>query len=247
MKKLFTALILQIAELFACFELYTPVYIPFEENVIHFNTKVSMFQYDSVLSGLTDGVGSIEIPEMVEKYCEDMQINENVCSVLYAPELGVLESIVRSSDNKDYLRTNLHGESDAAGVAFFDYRMDTHSTFKLIHGHNLGNEEGFAKFTQYFNKFTCNSIRPIYLMLDGVTYSYKVYSVCVIDVSKEALPSKLPTTYQQIKQFMRQMKDRSEILAIEPTSLDNLVIDTCWYGESGQEHNLHCIISAFRV
>lgn len=77
--------------------------------------------------------------------------NEDIIGWLYSEGTPINLPVVRSADNKDYLRRLVDGSQNSAGTLFVDYRNagDFSDSNTVIYGHNMKNREMFGTLSQY--------------------------------------------------------------------------------------------------
>ena len=176
-------------------------------------------------------------------------VNQDVKAVLRITGLDIYEPVIcNAQSNKQWLRTNIYGEPDIAGSIFLDCRSDVdRSAVKLIHGHNMKNGSMFGRVPELLEIEKCEDAPLIELLLETGVERYKVFSVMSVDASKEALPIEFLTDYDDLQSLGQDLLARSIVPGGFLDSLDFVILNTCWYGESGRARNLHCIVSACRV
>lgn len=179
---------------------------------------------------------------------EYQEVNSSVIGLLDIPDLNIFEPILEARDNKQWLRTNIYGEPDVAGAVFMDWRSNLQLTpVKLIHGHNMSDGTMFGRLPELLFYENCSDMPAIYLHTEQGTATYRVFSVISVDATEEALPVDPLAGVDEIRALQQALFKRSWVPGGNPETLDILTLNTCWYGESGNERNLHCIVSAARV
>lgn len=176
-------------------------------------------------------------------------INKDVYALLEIPELGIDEPVVGATEsNNQWLRTNIYGKYSVAGCVFLDYRCKLGvSPVTLIHGHNMKNGTMFGNLPDLLKLENCSDAPIIKLYTEAGWLEYEVFSVISVDSKEEALPVETLATEEDVVQIQEDLLSRSVVPGGEIHTSDLLVLNTCWYGESGVERNLHCIVSASRV
>lgn len=99
--------------------------------------------------------------------------------------------IVKSSDNKYYLKHNFNKESNGAGWIFADYRcsFDELSKNTIVYGHNRRNGTMFSNLSYFMNDDWNFENENSYFSFATETKSYKaeIFSVYMISASKLTL------------------------------------------------------------
>lgn len=176
-------------------------------------------------------------------------INDKVDMLLVIKDLGVSEPVVCNvKDNKEWLRTDITGVPNVAGTVFLDYRCNLDLCLtKLVHGHNMKNGTMFGPLPALLELESCNDAPTIQVVyLEGVA-TYEVCAVLSVNSKKETLPIDVLASVEDTQVMLEDLVARSLVPDGVIHSVDSLVLNTCWYGESGNERNLHCIVVATRV
>lgn len=175
-------------------------------------------------------------------------VNLDVCYIVDIPALSVREPVVSATkDNKQWLRTNIYGDSDIAGCVFLDYRCTSAlNSVKLIHGHNMKDGSMFGNLPTLLTITNCDEAPTINLYTKDGWLEYSVFSVLSIDSTKETLPLDALLSTNDVTEMSQDLLRRSLVPGGKIESEDILVLNTCWYGVSGIERNLHCIVAASR-
>lgn len=204
--------------------------------------------FGSIVSNVNTGL--LEQDEELQQKLSDWQeVNPDVVCLVVVDELDILEPVVQATDsNKQWLRVNIYGESDNDGVVFVDYRCDFNKTaIKMLHGHNMLDGKMFARLPELMNLESCVDAPLIKIVIEqGIAY-YQVYSIISINDTEEALPIDFMASYSETQEMVSSLLERSIVPDGEYHSMDTIVLNTCWYGESGQEHNLHCLVIGSRI
>lgn len=224
-----------------------------EENSIIDEEVRLPVQNSSALFGTTvNELGNLMLyrnVELEDKVSYWKSVNKDVCALLVCEELGIEEPVVQATkSNTQWLRTNIFGTSDVAGTIFLDVRCNVNEhAIKMIHGHNMQNGKMFAPLPQML-QYTSVADAPLFhLVYETGVADYQVYSVIAINTKEEALPLDRLNTKEQTELVVQDLLKRSCVPGGKITSLDTLVLNTCWYGKSGRDRNLHCIVVASRV
>lgn len=201
--------------------------------------------YSELIKELSSGSHS-ELENELQKW---KSVNSLVGAIIRIEEFGVCDPVLCNvENNKQWLRTNIYGESDLAGTIFLDYRCNLDSSsLKLIHGHNMKNGSMFGGLPNLLKLTSCSEAPILELFTDNGLEKYRVFSVMSVDSKKETIPVLQVASYSELKELGDDLLSRSQVPGGYIDSLDFLVLNTCWYGESGTERNLHCIVSACRI
>lgn len=187
--------------------------------------------------------------EHVKKIAEWRGINGDVVGYIEVSDFDISYPVLQGDTNKDYLRTNIYGEKDVAGCIFLDANYpDIYSPVKLIHGHHMANGTMFGKIPQMLEWETLDNAPHIYYTDDLGTKEFQIFSVFSVNSKEESLIVGQYLQFDDLAGYKAWYKDRSWVpVSSVPDGVELLMLDTCWYGESGREHFLHCIVVAARV
>lgn len=181
---------------------------------------------------------------------EEWQTINNKAEMLVTIDaLGVSEPVLCDvRDNKEWLRTDITGTANVCGTVFLDYRCNLDMCLtKLIHGHNMKNGTMFGPLPSLLTLKSCKDAPIIELTFAEGTATYEVCAVLSVNSKEETLPIDIFTTVEETEEMLKDLVSRSLVPDGVIHSVDSLVLNTCWYGESGAEHNLHCIVVATRI
>ena len=188
-----------------------------------------------------------------EQYAEQIsrwrEVNSDVIGYIDIPELGINYPVLQGVDNKQYLRTSIYNEYDVAGCIFLDANYpDIYSPVKLIHGHNMSNGTMFGKLPQMLKWETLDEAPHVFYTDDLGTKEFQIFSVFSVNAEEEGVIVSQYLLMDQLEAYKESYIERSWVPMSEiPDSTELLMLNTCWYGESGREHFLHCIVVAARV
>lgn len=210
-------------------------------------------QYSSALLGQLmyelSGVLSSPLTEEVRRDLEYWKgINPATEAIVEIPDYHVYEPVLQAQNNKQWLRTNIYGQPSLAGTVFFDARSNLAFTpVKMIHGHNTTDGTIFGRLPEMFELDSCSQAPTIYLHTQKGTAEYRVFSVMSVNSKEEAFPIDPFDNGEDMHKLIDDLLKRSIVPGGTPETYDLLVLNTCWYGESGSERNLHCVIACSRV
>ena len=176
-------------------------------------------------------------------------INEKVGLVVSIEDLGIEEPVLCNVlDNKEWLRTDITGTPNVCGTVFLDYRCDLDLCLtKLVHGHNMKDGTMFGPLPTLLELESCKDAPILELTYPEGTAKYEVCAVLSVNSKEETLPIDIFTTVTETEEMLKDLASRSLVPGGVIHSVDSLILNTCWYGESGREHNLHCIVVATRI
>lgn len=155
--------------------------------------------------------------------------------------------IMYSTDNSFYLSKTPSKEYSKAGSIFMDQQAGGKwGIMNLIHGHNMNNGSMFGDIANmmYEDYFNAHKIIQIY---DGKTLKeYTAFAAFSLDDRKESIPIYY-STMEEYKAKIKDYQSRSRVAGTVPESAnDFIILNTCWYGDSGTEKNSHAIIVGYR-
>lgn len=243
--KLVTLAVLLIVSLSSCSQ--EPTLTEPEHTISLPKTETSVL-YGEVVSDVQSALAK-EDEAFAQELKNWQEVNEDTCALVKIPELEIYEPVVAATvDNLQWLRTNIYGDYSVDGTAFLDVQCDIQSSpVKLIHGHNMKNGTMFGHLPEYLNIDSCEHAPDILLYTKDGLLKYSVFAVLSVNSKEEALPLDLLATGEDVNAMAEEFLDRSWVPGGEIISDDLLVLNTCWYGKSGTERNLHCLVVASRA
>lgn len=193
--------------------------------------------------------GAVPSEEISNKISEAREINEDVTGWIFVEEWGIDYPVLYSTDNKAYLRHNIYGEYDIAGCIYLDANYgDIRSPMKLIHGHNMKNKTMFGQLPQMLFWDTLDDAPLINYYDDMGMKTFQIFSVFSVDAKTESVIISEQANIEELLEIKKVYVERSWAPCSEiPSGTEMLMLNTCWYGLSGKEHFLHCIVVAARV
>lgn len=219
-----------------------------DSDVIALPKTRTSYEYGELLHDIQSIIAKQDI-ELADALYYWKSINSSVGAMIAIPEYDIYEPVlVSDSDNMQWLRTDIYGNYSYAGAVFLDFRCNfKDSPLKMIHGHNMLDDTMFSRIPEYIALDDCKNAPDITLYTESGELTYRVFSVISINSRDEALPIDNILTESQIDEMSREFLERSVVPGGEIESNDLLVLNTCWYGESGTEKDLHCIVVASRL
>lgn len=175
-------------------------------------------------------------------------INSSVYALIKIEEYDIYYPVIEATEsNSQWLRTDIFGNYSISGSVFLDVRSDPELTpIKLIHGHNMKDGSMFSNVPNYLTLSSCKDAPKIQLYSENGLFYYRVFAVLSVNSTEEAFPIESDVSFEDLDAIVSELKSRSLVPGGDPTSHDILLLNTCWYGESGTERNLHCIVAASR-
>lgn len=192
---------------------------------------------------------TFESMEYRRRVQEMQRVNSDVVGWITIPDLEIDYPVLYSTSNKTYLRTDINGEYDVHGCIYLDaFYGNIYSPIKLIHGHNMRDGTMFAKLPSMLKWETLDEA-PSILYYDSLGLKeFKVFSIFSVNSEEESVLVDEYTSLAELEDIIDGYAERSWVsCTYQPEGLETLMLNTCWYGESGQERHLHCIVVASRV
>lgn len=196
-----------------------------------------------------NNTGAKSQAEYAEKIAEWRAVNEDVVGYIDIPGFDISYPVLQGETNKTYLRTNIYKEKDNAGCIFLDSNYpDIYSPVKLIHGHHMSNGTMFGKLPDMLFYETLDDAPTIYYTDDLGTKQFEIFSVFSVNSEEESVIVSQYSMIDDMERYKQEYVERSWPASPGvPEGTELLMLNTCWYGFSGKEHNLHCIVVAARV
>lgn len=180
---------------------------------------------------------------------EAKEINSDVVGWINIEEFGISYPVLYSDDNKEYLRKNIEGNYDISGSIYLDANLpNIYSPIKLIHGHNMKNGTMFSELPMLFGYTSLDQAPLIYYYDELGLKVFKIFSIFSVNAEEESMIVSEFATLKEIEELKQGYYERSWVPISEmPEGLEMLLLNTCWYGKSGVERRLHCIVVACRI
>lgn len=187
---------------------------------------------------------SYEDEELMIKLDEYKKKNEDVVAWIRSEDFNIDNPVMYSEDDKKYLRTNWKGRYSQSGEIFLDKLCgDVNLPIKIVHGHNMNDGRYFSNLVKLLEYDSLDELSNIEYYDEFGLREYKIISVFSIDSKRETLSINPYPTMYELEELKNNYLSRSEVDITEvPKGVNMLILNTCWYGESGKEHNLHCIV-----
>lgn len=194
-------------------------------------------------------IGSTIPNDIVADMDAAKEINEDVAGWIRCEGLNIDYPVLFSTDNKKYLRTAIDGSYDVAGAIYLDANYGSvYSPMKLIHGHNMKDGSMFSALPKMLWWESLDDAPPIIYCDSLGMKTFKIFSVFSVDSTKESVIISEYTSLEELKTLKETYLNRSWVRCSGCTdSTELLMLNTCWYGTTGTEHNLHCIVVCERI
>lgn len=190
------------------------------------------------------------VPEDIARSIEDAKVlNRGVIGWIQVDGYAVDHPVLYSESDTKYIRTGINGEYDVRGCIYLDTRCgDRLAPIKMIHGHNMADGTMFSLLPEMLNLSDLVDA-PAIVYVDSQGYKeFLPISVYSVDTVHEGIRLDSWASLNDLIQLKSQFIRRSLVpVSKVPTGVELLILDTCWYGDSGTERNLHCIIVSVRV
>lgn len=185
--------------------------------------------------------------QLVEAYNVQKQKNNDTVGWIKISGTQVDYPIMYSSDNNYYLKRTPDKASSVYGSIFLDQQSNGQwGVFNLIHGHNMNNGSMFADIAKMMNPDYFNEHKTIQIYDGNTLKEYTAFCAFSLDDRKEGIPiqySSIEDYYAKLDHYMT----RSRVEGTYPKDCtDFVILNTCWYGDSGGEKNSHAIIIGYR-
>ena len=131
-----------------------------------------------------------------------LDINDDTVGFLTIPTIDgqpiIALPVVQANDNSKYLDRSFKGEQSRAGTLFMDWRnsfdrvrdhklVELNSENIIIYGHNMADESMFGKLKYYERNYDYYDSHPIIQLNSNYeTYTYKIFSVMIVDAKDES-------------------------------------------------------------
>lgn len=193
-------------------------------------------------------LSSAENKEYSDVFEEARSINNDTFGVIAIPSLDILEPVVTCNDNSEYLRRGIDGSYNKNGTSFLDANASTDSPIRLIHGHNMQNDIGFSHLVECLDYSVEELINTkIYFYEDFGLSEYRIFSVFTVESNGLEINVSRFATQEEVYEVADNFSNMSNILVESYDCGDIIVLNTCWYGDTGDLHDHHCIVAACKV
>ncbi len=172
-----------------------------EEIVDIYNTYLPINHEDIQVSTNDDGLPD-RYYELMDGAKKLLDINDDTVGFLTIPTIDgqpiIALPVVQANDNSKYLDRSFKGDQSRAGTLFMDWRnsfdrvrdhklVELNSENLIIYGHNMADESMFGKLKYYERNYDYYDSHPIIQLNSNYdTYTYKIFSVMIIDAKDES-------------------------------------------------------------
>lgn len=180
-------------------------------------------------------------------YNKYKSMNNDTVGWIRIPNTPINYPIMYNPDNTFYLYRTPEKVSSKSGSIFLDQQSGGKwGVMNLIHGHNMDNDTVFGPVHKYMYEDFYNS-HPYIEIYDGTHLKkYKVFSSFSIDGREEGIPINY-STLEEYQTKIQDYKNRARFPSESPDYMtDIIILNTCWYGDSGKEKFAHAIVCAYR-
>jgi len=218
--------------------IYILLILLFSGIIIYSTIKIAFYTKDTIETKeveeeLLDYIKTDEeTKEVIVDYNGLKQINSDMVAYLIINDTNISYPIVRGTNNDYYLDHNFKKNYNASGWLFADYtnKFDGTDNNIVIFGHSMKNKTMFGELSKLLKKdwYSNPDNLLIKLMIDDVTYTYKVFSMYIITAEDYYISTGIPSN--EFNGFVRILKERS-IVKLD-TNINNpkqiLTLSTCY-------------------
>ncbi len=137
------------------------------------------------------GIQAAELPEEVHPIMNlDLallqKVNEDVMGWIYIPDTDISYPLLRSEDNKEYLKLTWDLQNSVAGSIFLEHENSAElSDFNtIIYGHNMKNGSMFSQLHDYQDQAFADSHPYVYIVTEDKVIQYEIFSAYTADVNE---------------------------------------------------------------
>lgn len=177
------------------------------------------------------------------------QMNSDYVGYISIPDTNISYPIVQS-DNSYYLKHDFYQAENRHGAIFLDENCNMTDDILLIHGHHMKDGTMFGVLKNYKKEDFRDNHRLIYIDRGFGDEAYTVFSVFLIDFTKEKYfdYSKIPTNQTEKTTYLTQMKDYSiwfdqNVYNMDAPDGQMVLLSTCEYGSDDQR----LIVGAIKI
>ncbi len=183
------------------------------------------------------------------RFNDAKELNEDVIGWLSISDFNLEYPVLYSSDNTEYLRKGVDGEYSMSGSIYLDAQCTVSGTpLKLLHGHNMLDSSMFSTLPEMLNWESLDDAPLVDYYDELGLREYKIFSIYTLNSKEETILINNYETLDSLIDLKNSYLDKSLIPVTKvSSSVELLLLDTCWYGESGNEHFLHCIVVCERI
>ena len=148
------------------------------------------------------------------KHNELLKENKDYIGWIYVPETSISYPVVKSKDNKDYLRKAFDGSSSNSGSIFLDANCkDLLEEHPILYGHNMRDKSMFATLNSFVTDKDFVKEHPVFwFMTNDRICLYQVFSAHKCDPDDRDIFGSQTTDYRTRQRWMEavdKMKEKS--------------------------------------
>jgi len=210
------------------------------------NDKVNDIINESSDTDTTESLKEVDNPQYVSSYYQNynkiynelLNINDETIGWLTVNNTNVNYPVVQTKDNDYYLNHAYDKTKNIAGWIFVDFRnnLDDMDKNTIIYGHSgLKGNLMFSSLDKTLDKnwYENENNLNIYFSIKGKEYSFRIFSIYIIDVTSDYLDINFNDDANYIN-FINMIKNRSiNNFNVEVTTDDKiLTLSTCYKDDS---------------
>ncbi len=193
-----------------------------------------------------------EPPKSVEEQLSSInlkalqEVNKDVIGWIAVPGTPISYPLMRSKDNKEYLKKAWNGKHNLSGSIFLERLCSPDMTDQhtLIYGHNMLNTSFFSPLVKYKKKKFRNSNPYVYIVTEDKIYKYEIFSSYEADVNSITYQYEFSNSEKKEK-FIDHIVSSSDWKATERPDTDDLILtlSTCTNaGSSKVRRVVHAVL-----
>lgn len=160
------------------------------------------------------------------------KINGDIIGWLYGAGTSINYPVVQSSDNEDYLHTDIYGKYLYSGTLFADFRCGAVGSdqIHIIYGHTMKNGSMFGKLNRYKKQSYYEEHPVLYYLTPDQDYRIDLFAGLVIESTSEFYSPNFrsPEDFEAILKKIRAKSTFSSKVTV--TSDDHIVmLSSCDY------------------
>lgn len=176
------------------------------------------------------------------------KFNDSMLGWVSIPALGIDYPVMYSdSDNQWYLKHDTLGTESKHGSISMDIQNHGEwGTHVLLNGHNMKDDTMFGRLPDLLDKEVFDTVQFIDIFDGSRKRVYKIFSVFTLNDTEESIT----VSFNSLEGYQIRLKDYQArslyYREIPSNATEALILNTCWYGVTGEERDLHCIVVAYR-
>ena len=181
------------------------------------------------------GIQAAELPEEVHPVMNlDLallqKVNEDVMGWIYIPGTDISYPILRSKDNKEYLKLTWDLKNSVAGSIFLEHEnnADLSDFNTLIYGHNMKNGSMFSQLHDYQDQAFADAHSYVYVLTEDKVLQYEVFSAYTADVNANTYRLEFEDDSIKQESIDYYLEQSAIVTQVEPVIDDKiLTLSTC--------------------